>query len=139
MQSSVSHVEIPALLWRFIHTCDWSKARNLLESEGFEAVWPQTRERIVGRENYIKLNKDYPGSHRIEILDSNGYWDQSRQQTKVTTQVYIDSKMLDGSELKLFAVSLFEVSREGLITRAVEYWADCGEPPAWRRNLVEIY
>ena len=138
MKNSGSNTEVPARLWRFIHECDWTKARELL-AEGFEARWPQTRERIVGRENYIKLNRDYPGNHRIELLESDGYWDEDKQQTKVTTQVYIASKMPDGTEMKLFAVSLFDVNRGGLITRAVEYWADCGEAPAWRRSLVEIY
>ena len=38
-----------------------------LLSEGFEACWPNTRERIHGRENFIALNENYPGVWRCTV------------------------------------------------------------------------
>lgn len=113
-------------------------ARKLL-AEDFEADWPQSMERIVGPDNFIELNRKYPGSHKIEILNAHSRYDRWEHVYHVTTEVYIESKMPDGKEMKLFAISFFEVSSDDLIVSATEYWADTYEPPEWRKELVQRY
>ncbi len=130
--------QIPSRLWHLFGEQRWDDAKALL-SEDFEAYWPQTRERIRGRDNFIEVNRRYPGTHKIDFQDSVYVYDRWEQTYKVTTEVYIESKMPDGAEMKLYAVSMWDLDSEGLITGAQEFWADCSEPPAWRKDLVERY
>lgn len=125
-------------LWDFFNDGEWDKARKLL-SEEFEAYWPQSREHIVGPDNFIELNRRYPGKHKIDVQNTTCEYDQWDKDFRISTQVYIESKMPDGKELKLYAISFFEVDRDGLIKSATEYWGDCYEPPEWRKHLVKRY
>jgi len=130
--------QIPSRLWRLFDEQRWDDAKELL-ADDFETFWPQTRERIRGRDNFIEVNRRYPGTHKIEFQDSNYVYDRWDHTYKVTTQVYIESKMPDGSEMKLYAISMWDVHSEGIITGAQEFWADCSDAPAWRKDLVERY
>jgi hypothetical protein len=125
-------------LWRLFNAREWDKARKLLSND-FEAYWPQSREKIVGRNNFIELNRRYPGDHKIQILDSMCEYDEWDKEFAVSTQVYIESKMPDGKEMKLYAASFFELNLDGQIKSATEYWGDTYEPPDWRKDLVEWY
>ncbi len=116
----------------------WDSARKLL-SEDFEAHRPQSKEKIIGPVNFIELNRRYPGTHKIEILNVRNEYDRWDHVHHVVTEVYIESKMPDGKEMKLFAISFFEVNSDDLITSATEYWADTYEAPDWRKDLVERY
>ena len=130
-------VGLPTKLWNHFNNREWDLAETLL-SEGFEAVWPQSREKIVGPKNFIEVNRTYPGTHKIEILDSHQSYDNWEHVHHVTTEVYIESKMPDGKEMKLFAVSFFEVSDDKILS-VKEYWADTYPAPQWRGHLVERY
>lgn len=55
----------------------------------------------------------------------------------VVTEVFIESKSPEGKELKLFAISFFEI-QEDKIMRLREYWADTYPAPQWRQHLVEL-
>lgn len=131
--------QAPSQLWHLFSQRKWDDAKELLHPDDFEAYWPQTREKIVGRDNFIELNRRYPGEHKIEFQDSQNTYDRWDHTYKVTTQVYIESRMPDGTEMKLYAISMWDVDSEGLITGAQEFWADCSEPPAWRKDLVERF
>lgn len=129
--------ELPLALWNHFNNREWDLAGALL-SEKFEAVWPQSREKIVGPKNFIEVNRTYPGTHKIEILDSHQRYDNWEHVHHVTTEVYIESKMPGGKEMKLFAISFFEVSGDKIIS-VKEYWADTYATPEWRAHLVERY
>jgi len=125
-------------LWRHIEDRKWDNARRLL-SEDFEAFWPQSRERIVGADNFIELNRCYPGEHKIEVLNFTCGYDQWDKEFTVSTQVHIESKAPDGKINKIYSVSFFELNLDGYIKGATEYWADIYDPPEWRKHLVETY
>jgi len=125
-------------LWHSIGAREWEKARALL-TDDFEAFWPQSKEQIVGGDNYIEINRRYPGEHKIEVHNMMAEYDQWDLEFAVTIQVYIESKMPDGKEMKLYAISFFALESEGLIKSATEYWADTYEPPQWRKGLVQRY
>ncbi len=129
--------ELPIKFWDHFNNREWDLAGSLL-SENFEAVWPQSREKIVGPKNFIEVNRTYPGTHKIEILNSRQNYESREHVRQVTTEVFIESKMPDGKEMKLFAISFFEVSDDKILS-IKEYWADTYPAPEWRSHLVERY
>lgn len=56
--------QIGCQFWRHINDRNWDDARALL-SDDFEAYWPQSREKIVGPDNFIAIN---PASHAADWL-----------------------------------------------------------------------
>lgn len=99
-------------LWYYPGAREWEKVRALLTDDS-EATWPQSKELIAGADNFIEVKRLYPVEHKIEALNSMAEYDQWDLEFAVTTQVYIESKMPDGKEMKLFAVSFFELESEG--------------------------
>ena len=129
-------LEIASKFWTFISKKNWNAAKELL-SDDFQAYWPQSKERITGADNFIAVNKNYPGTHLIEFLSQSSSYDVWDYTTTVITEVYIESKMPDGKEMKLFAISTFEIMDEKIISLR-EYWADTYPAPEWRKQWVEI-
>ena len=129
---------IACQLWHHFNAREWDAARKLL-SDDFEAFWPQSRERIIGADNFITVNREYPGKGEIQIEDSRyGYdsWDHTHE---VTTTVRIKWEKANGKKEELFAISFFEIDSDGLIKSAVEYWAETYPAPEWRKKYVESY
>ncbi|MXZ81902.1 MAG: nuclear transport factor 2 family protein [Gammaproteobacteria bacterium] len=113
-------------LWRLFDAGRFRDALPLL-SEDFEAHWPNTRERIRNREDFIALNENYPGSWRCTI----------RRIEKCAEGVVTVTEISDG-KTGLFAVSFFTV-RAGRITAAEEYFSENGPPPFDRSAWTERY
>lgn len=134
---STESSEVAIRFWNFISERNWEATQALLHSE-FEAYWPQSNEKIIGPDNFIEVNRVYPGTHKIAVLNSTQEPDCAEFIDKVITEVMIESKMPDGKKMKLFAVSIFEI-QDGLIMNATEYWADCYPAPEWRKHLVQEY
>lgn len=82
---------IPAQMWNLFSERRWDEAKELLD-EGFEAWWPQSREKM-SRDNFIEVNRTYPGTHKIEVQDVRHEDDRWDHVTKVTTVVLVRSKM----------------------------------------------
>ena len=59
--------ELAVELWRLFNAGRFRDALPLL-AEDIEARWPNTRERISGRENFIALDENYPGVSRCTAL-----------------------------------------------------------------------
>ncbi len=137
MSNMKNPTELPMKFWNHFNNREWDLAESLL-SEDFEAVWSQSREKIVGPKNFVEVNRTYPGTHKIEILNSRQNCESGERVCQVTTEVYIESKMPDGKEMKLFAISFFEVSDDKILS-IKEYWADTYPAPEWRNHLVERY
>jgi len=96
-------------------------------ADDFEAVWPNTRERIRGAGNFIALNEAYPGSWRCTVED-----------VRATPDGVVTTTRISDGSLELFAISFLEV-KGGLITRAEEYFCDVIEPPFDRSRWAERY
>lgn len=119
--------ELVENFWKLFSEQKWELAQELLHSD-FIATWPQSRERMHGPQNFINVNRHYPGNHKIEILhsfESNG---------QVLTTVWIEAD----TGQKTFANSIFEF-KDRKIWRVEEYWAEPSPAPEWRREWVEIY
>ena len=113
-------------LWRCFDDARFRDALPLL-SDDFEAVWPNTRERIRGPDNFIALNEAYPGSWRCRIERIGPGLDGVVTVTRIS----------DGTA-EVIAISFFTV-RGGLITRAEEYFGDVIDPPFDRSRWCERY
>ncbi len=113
--------------WELFSTQKWDQAKALL-SDDFVAIWPQSKEKMIGPENFINVNRYYPGNHKIEVLHAHEIAEG------VVTTVWI---VADTGQ-KTFATSYFGF-HDGKIIRVEEYWAEPYSAPDWRRQWVEIY
>ncbi len=113
-------------LWRLFDERNFEDARPLL-ADDFVADWPQTRERIAGPDNFLQLNRAYPGQWRCHLRDLVLAGDRAATEVEIT----------DGKRV-VHAVSFFTL-REGKIARAREFFADPGEPPFDRSQWAERY
>lgn len=85
---------------------------------------------MTGPDNFIEVNRNYPGKHRIELKSLSSAGD------RVVSEVFIRSGMPDGKRFSLFAVSFFKI-KGGKIAEAKEYWADTYPAPKWRKKWVK--
>lgn len=131
--------QLVSQLWQHIKNQEWNEVKKLL-SEDFECSWPQSKEKF-NRDNFIEVNRVYPGTHEIQIMNvwsENDQWDRI---DTVISEVYIKSKTPEGKDVELFALSIFELEDDGeyLIRSVREYWADTYLAPAWRKHLSTPY
>jgi len=118
--------EVVERFWRTMNENDWPAAGRLLHDD-YVLDWPQSGERIRGRDNFVAVNAHYPAAGRWRFTVRRLVADEQGAASDVT--------VTDGA-LTARAVSLFEV-RDGLIWRVTEYWPDPFEPAAWRAQWVE--
>jgi RimJ/RimL family protein N-acetyltransferase len=113
--------------WQLFSEQRWDEASTLLH-KNFVAVWPQSKERIVGAKNFLDVNRYYPGHHKIEVIHVFEVDD------KVLTTVWIEADIGQ----KTFANSIFDF-KDGKILKTEEYWAEPYAAPDWRKQWVEKY
>ncbi|MFG1811717.1 nuclear transport factor 2 family protein [Streptomyces sp. NPDC049040] len=120
-------VGVVEALWARVQARDWEGVGALL-AEDAVVEWPITRERIVGRANYVAVNREYPQGWSIRVLRILGEGDQ------VVSEVEVPHV-----EAGLFRAASFWTVRDGLIVRGTEYWTTVGGEPSqeWRARLVE--
>jgi ketosteroid isomerase-like protein len=111
-------------LWERMEKQDWDGAKALLHDD-FVQEWPQSGERITGRENSMAINQNYPGVPTSTIRRTLSGGDV------VTTEVTLDY----GGSI-YHCVSIFELT-DGKINKETDYFAEPFEPPAWRARWVE--
>ncbi len=112
--------------WATMNSNDFWAIGELLH-DGFVLDYPQSGERIRGRENNSRLNADYP---------SSGPWHFTVDRLLVDGDRAVSDVNVRGAEIDTRVISFFEV-RDGLIWRMSEYWPDPFDPPADRAHLVE--
>lgn len=132
--------EIISNFWNYLSTQKWDELKRLL-ADNFEAAWPQSRE-TMSADGFIEVNRNYPGSHKIEVGNMNHEYDSWDHSSEVISQTFIESKMPDGKTLEVYAISFFKIEHdengEKKITNLIEYWADTYPPPEWRRKWVTL-
>jgi ketosteroid isomerase-like protein len=122
----VNATEIVKKFWELMTSNDFRSVGAVL-SDDFVLDWPQSGERIRGRDNYAAMNREYPahGPWTFTINRLVGNDDQAVSDVTVS----------DGEQIAR-AISFFEIT-EGKISRIVEYWPDPFDAPDARRHLVE--
>ena len=132
--------EIVRKFWKYLATQKWDQIKQLL-AEDFEAAWPQSRE-TMDATGFIEVNRNYPGSHEIEVGNMNHEYDSWDHSSEVITQSHIKSKMPDGKLTELYAISFFKIEHdengEKKIISLFEYWAETYHAPSWRSQWIKV-
>lgn len=113
--------------WNLFSEQKWDEAMALLHDE-LVVFWPQSREKMTGPQNFVDVNRYYPGNHKIRILRSH------QIEEEVLTTVWIEAD----TGQKVFANSFFSFKDDRII-RIEEYWSDPYPAPEWRKQWVEEY
>jgi ketosteroid isomerase-like protein len=114
-------------LWDRIQARDWTGVADLV-AEDAVVEWPVSAERIVGRDNYVAVNREYPEGWSINVLGVVADGDQVVSEVEVP---HVD--------LGTFRVASFWTVSGNRIVRGTEYWTSVGadEAPRWRAGYVE--
>ena len=105
---------------------DWGAFAELLSADVVYEI-PQTRERIRGRDQYVRFNADDSGDWHLEpnLVLADG--DKGCLLFRWT----VDAE-------SMLAVALFEVEGERIV-KVTDFWPAPYEPPAGREQLVERF
>jgi hypothetical protein len=118
--------QVAEAVWKAMGARDWQAAGGLLHDD-FVQEWPQSGERIVGRDNALAINQDFPGglpTMRFRRTLSGG--DLAVLEVELT--------YADGS--RYLGVSVVEV-RDGKVVKETDYFAQPFPAPQWRARWVE--
>jgi len=112
--------------WRLMASNDFFSVGALL-TDDFVLEWPQSDERIRGRDRFALMNADYP---------SNGRWFFVVNRIVAgESEAVSDVSITDGVQ-NARAISFFTIVG-GRIARLVEYWPEPYPAPENRKHLVE--
>ena len=112
--------------WAAMAANDFKAAGNLLHDD-YMLEWPQSGERIRGRDNFVAVNEQYPAAVLWHISLQRLVADDNRVATEVTVTDGVRSDR---------AITFTEL-RDGRIVHQTEYWPDPFEPASWRARWVE--
>ena len=105
---------------------DWDAFTAVLSPDVVYEI-PQTRERIRGRDRYVRFNAEYPGEWHVEPQlvigdDHDG--------------CLLFRWTLDDEQL--LAVAFFEIDGDRIV-KVTDFWPEPYDPPAGREHLVERF
>jgi hypothetical protein len=113
--------------WHMANARDWMAFGALLADDVVYEV-PQTRERVRGRDAYVRFNVEFPGDWQVQIERVVG--DGARAASWITFEV--DAQKMPG-------LTFFDLNDAGELVHITDFWPDPYEPPAGREHLVERY
>ena len=121
-----SNKEIIEQFWDTMKTNDFRAVGELLHDD-YVLEWPQSGERVRGRENFVAINEKYPAHGRWEFVVQRviAEGDQAVSDVDVTDGV-IRARVIT-----------FSTIRGGKILHQTEFWPDPFEPAAWRAAWIE--
>lgn len=112
--------------WQLANARDWVGFGELLSPDVVYDM-PQTRERLIGRDNYLGFNRTYPGQWRAELLQVIAQDDRAVSVVAMHSNGGIET-----------GITFFEF-KEGLITRLTDHWPAPYEPPPRMTEVIERY
>jgi ketosteroid isomerase-like protein len=120
-------VRVIEALWNRIQARDWAGVEELVAPDAV-VEWPVTAERIVGRDNFVAVQREYPEGWTIHVVRIVAQGDE------VVSEVEVPHV-----ELGMFAAASFWTVRDGRVVRGREYWVTPGSetPPEWRSRFAE--
>ncbi len=123
---SANAVEVVEKFWERMNSNDF-RSVGLILSDDFVLDWPQSKERIRGRDNYAAMNEEYPAHGKWQFIINRIVGNDS--------EAVSDVSLTDGVQ-RARAISFFTV-RNGKVVKMVEYWPEPFAARADRRHLVE--
>ncbi len=123
---SANAIDVVRRFWDLMKTNNFRSVGALL-TDDFSLDWPQSNERIRGRDNFAAMNEEYP-AHGRWIFTVNRIVGNDAEAVS-------DVSVTDGV-VKARVISFFTVDH-GMIAKMVEFWPDAFAAPENRRHLVE--
>ncbi|HEY8044315.1 MAG TPA: nuclear transport factor 2 family protein [Streptosporangiaceae bacterium] len=120
--------QVVAEYWAAAESRDWAAYGTLLAENVVYQV-PQTRERVSGREAYVRFNAEgFPGGWHIAVQ-------------RIVSQGRTAVSMIEFSEggASQTGLCFFDLDEDGRIVRIADFWPDPYEPPAGRSHLAGRY
>lgn len=106
---------------------DWDAVAALLATDVVYEL-PQTRERVTGRDAYLRFNREYPGDWHLSV----GRVVAEGRGAVVWVRARVGDDPMD-------AIVWLDVDEAGRIARVTDFWPETYEPPAGREHLTERY
>lgn len=114
--------------WTTMGSNDFQAVAQLLHEE-YVLEWPQSGERIRGRENFAAINTYYP---------ADGKWTFVINQLIAEGEMVVSDVTVSDGKRRDRAIT-FSTIRDGKIWKQVEFWPEAFEAPEWRAQWVERY
>jgi len=105
-------------LWTRTQARDWAGVGELVADDAV-VEWPVSSERIVGRANYVAINREYPEPWEIRPMRIIGAGDEVVSEVEVAH-----------GTMGLFRAASFWTVRDGKIIAGTEYWTSLGSEEA---------
>ena len=119
-------IEVVERFWDLMRTNDFHSVGEVL-SDDFVLDWPQSNERIRGRQNFARMNQEYPANGRWQFIINRIIADEG--------EVVSDVSVTDGVQ-KARAITFFTIE-DGQIVSMLEFWPDPFPAAENRKHLVE--
>ncbi len=123
---SVNAVSLVEEYWQLMMTNDFRSVGSIL-SDDFVLEWPQSNERIRGRDNYATMNEEYPAHGRWQFTVNRIVGNES--------EAVSDVSVTDGVQ-HARAITFFRI-RDQKIAKIVEFWPEAFSARDDRKHLVE--
>ena len=120
-------IELVREFWQLMATNNFRSVGSVL-ADDFVLDWPQSGERIRGRDNYAAMNEQYPTTTGRWTFTINNLVGNDNEAVS-------DVSVSDGVQ-QARAISFFTF-RDGKITRMVEFWPEPFAALENRKHLVE--
>jgi limonene-1,2-epoxide hydrolase len=122
----MNNKQIVESFWEAMADNDFYAAARHLHDD-FTLEWPQSGERIRGRDNFAAVNTFYP---------SDGKWTFQINQIAADGELVVtDVHVSDGKRHD--RVVTFSTIRNGRIWKQIEFWPEPFEAAAWRAQWAE--
>jgi limonene-1,2-epoxide hydrolase len=110
--------------WAMMVKQDWDAASEVYADDAIQE-WPQSGERIRGRDNIMAINTNYPGLPTM-----------TPRRTIAGGDIAVSEVVLDYNGQIYNAISVFEI-KDDKIVKQTDYFAAPFDAPAWRAQWVE--
>jgi ketosteroid isomerase-like protein len=117
-------IDAISTFWKAARERDWTAFGAVLAADVVYEL-PQTRERVRGREAYVRFNAEYPGDWDLTPMRIVGADRHGASWIRF---------VVDGGEQT--GIAFFDLDEAGLIARITDFWPTPYEPPPGREHLV---
>jgi hypothetical protein len=119
--------------WATAEARDWTGFEATL-AEDVVYDLPQTRERIRGRADFLRFNREYPADWHLRVERIIADAPHAPGAAQAVTWCHFTV----GLE-QMHAITFFTADAQGRISTITDFWPEPYEPPTGREHLVERY
>ncbi len=112
--------------WSTAEARDWDAFAGTLADDVVYTL-PQTRERIRGKERFVRFNREFPGDWHLRV-----------ERVVAEPGQVVTWLIFTVGQDEMPAVSFFTGDEKGNITSMTDFWPEPYEPPANRDHLAEL-